>query len=276
MVGRAVVPFAAIRPRPRRAARRRGHSVGKPHLLACCFLTISGIGYKARRDRCEDFTENLARGAQRTECVAEARTWKLEERTIGRRARFAGSKLLQAHLAGAVPLDLLGEQQERITRQLGNARITLAQTEIDWSVVAANVDEACKLVTNVQEAYRKANPAVRRLFNQAIFESIAVDVDGAIYTRLAEPFADMLAADFATRLEDVLANPAPVSLDDGSNKRLLVDLIGCISNLGIVSGLQSVLAVLVVVTGRPLEPFDARSPASPRRARLRLAGEVLR
>jgi len=89
-------------------------------------------------------------------------------------------KLLQAHLAGAVPVDLLREEQERIKTELANAGASLANTEIHWEVLEANLTKALELVTRLDKAYLAADHTVRRYFNQAVLEGVFIDVDGRI------------------------------------------------------------------------------------------------
>ena len=102
-------------------------------------------------------------------------------------------KLLQAHLAGAVPLDLMKEEQDRITKELANAGAVLANTEVHWEALEENLTKALGLAAHFGEAYRRARPNERRWFNQAILESVHVDVDGRIENVvLAEPFRTFL------------------------------------------------------------------------------------
>ncbi|MEX1009033.1 MAG: zinc ribbon domain-containing protein [Acidimicrobiia bacterium] len=155
-----------------------------------------------------------------------ARTSGAEQRARQQRKRITTlegerRKLLQAHLAGAITLDLLKEQQDRITRQLADAGAALAATEIDWETIETNIHAALGLATHFEKAYRRAKPTTRRHMNQAVFEAVHVDVEGVVYARLAEPFAQLLADDLMDRLEHELKNPAPVQQDRGSRKRAL-------------------------------------------------------
>jgi len=135
-------------------------------------------------------------------------------------------KLLQAHLAGAVPMDLLREEQERIKTELANAGASLANTEIHWEVLETNLTKALELATRLDNAYLEADPTVRRYFNQAVLEGVYIDVDGRIaYARLAEPFRSFLDEGFFTRLTREMKNPGHVD-DRGSNIDNLVEAMG--------------------------------------------------
>lgn len=56
--------------------------------------------------------------------------------------------LLQAHLHGAITVELLKEEQDRITRQLADAGAALASSEINWNAAEANLGTALSFVTD--------------------------------------------------------------------------------------------------------------------------------
>ncbi len=85
-------------------------------------------------------------------------------------------KLLQAHLADAVPVELLREEQDRITRQLADAGAALANNEIHWETIEDNVAVALGLANRFHDAYRRADKTTRRHLNQAVFEAVYVDI----------------------------------------------------------------------------------------------------
>jgi site-specific DNA recombinase len=131
-------------------------------------------------------------------------------------------KLLQAHLAGAVPVELLAEEQTRITAELANSGAALANIEIHWEALSKSLKTALGLIVAFGAAYRAAEPAVRRTTNQAVFEWIKVDVGGRITeVRLAQPFKLLLDEDLLSRLEEEIKNPTS-SREGGSNLDLMV------------------------------------------------------
>lgn len=79
-------------------------------------------------------------------------------------------RLLTAHLAGAVPLELLREEQNRITEALARAGGELANTEVDWGEIETNVKAAIALVSQLHDLYLNAGPEMRRRINQAAWE----------------------------------------------------------------------------------------------------------
>ncbi|MBE1874455.1 hypothetical protein [Myceligenerans pegani] len=100
-------------------------------------------------------------------------------------------KLLDAIYTGAVPMDLIAGEQQRITDQLTTieGRLNAATTELD--VIETNLTRALDLARDCYTAYAAAEPRLRRLFNQAFFTHLYIDEDG-IHGEYAEPFATLL------------------------------------------------------------------------------------
>jgi site-specific DNA recombinase len=131
-------------------------------------------------------------------------------------------RLVRAHLDGAVPVDLLKEEQFRITMELGEAQRQLNATDVDWEMVETNLTLALGLVSDCKQAYRRGGPRVRRRYNQAFFEAVYVDSDGVSYARLTEPFSKVLPVEVLDRVQET-KNPEPQGSGRGSNK---IDLVG--------------------------------------------------
>jgi site-specific DNA recombinase len=134
--------------------------------------------------------------------------------------------LLKAHLAGAVPMELLKEEQERIAKELADAGVMLANTEVHWEKLERDLERALVLTSRIADAYRNAAPNVRRQLNQAVFEQIQVDLGGTImYARMAEPFSSFNDREFRNWLVSGAPNPEP-SEAPGSNMARLVEAMG--------------------------------------------------
>jgi site-specific DNA recombinase len=116
-------------------------------------------------------------------------------------------KLLQAHLAGAVPIDLMKEEQSRIQAELANAGASLANMEVHWDAFKSNLKAALSLATRFGEAYRLAEPATRRWFNQAVFEDVYVDVGNISKVEMAQPFKILYDQDAIEKFEQEFKNP---------------------------------------------------------------------
>ena len=121
----------------------------------------------------------------------QARRQEVELTTQRQRLVNERAKLLQAHYAGAVPLDLLKVEQDRIAAELARvedrlSRATTASHEVDESLSAA-----LDLLSDCAQAYGRATDTVRRLYNQAFFEKILI-TDGDVRAVLAEPFRTLI------------------------------------------------------------------------------------
>ncbi|MBX6390329.1 MAG: recombinase family protein [Frankia sp.] len=102
-------------------------------------------------------------------------------------------KLLQAHYADALPLDLLKIEQERISRELAGATAIVERCAAQAATVLAVVEEVLLLCANAHQLYLAAPPQVRRALNQAVFTRFWVVRDRVEGADLAEPFAQLLA-----------------------------------------------------------------------------------
>lgn len=125
-----------------------------------------------------------------------------EERIQARRVdqlRSEQSKLLQAHYADAIPLELLRTEQQRIATELKAAQNRLMATQANFETINENLDKALKLAGDCHAMYLDANSRVRRLMNQAFFTRLVIDREGDITGELAAPFALLLGNDFVGR-----------------------------------------------------------------------------
>ena len=100
-----------------------------------------------------------------------------QARLVKRQCRLLDerSKLLQAHYAGAIPLELLKTEQDRIGRELGSIEARLEQSEDHQASVQAALQRALALAVNCQAAYLSAPTTIRRQFNQFFFDRLEWD-----------------------------------------------------------------------------------------------------
>lgn len=105
-------------------------------------------------------------------------------------------RLLQAHYAGAVPLDLLKTEQDRIARQLAGIEDRLSATTIQFDRFEKCLKQAINYAVNCDRGYAAAGHYQRRLFNQALFTHVFVE-DEVVRTELAEPFKTLMSAEVA-------------------------------------------------------------------------------
>ncbi|WKZ83235.1 MAG: recombinase family protein [Acidimicrobiia bacterium] len=110
-------------------------------------------------------------------------------------------KLLNAHYADAITVDLLREEQARITTEEAQAQRILDSCTLRFDEIERNLDQALNLAADCLEAYARATDEIRRTFNQVFFEKIWVGEDGVEGVDLKLPFAHLLAHDLTERLE---------------------------------------------------------------------------
>ena len=87
-------------------------------------------------------------------------------------------KLLDAYYQGAVPMDLLGSEQDRISTAMDNAQRRLDESSLAFDGVEQTLNKAIGWASELPEAYRYANDKVRRGLNQAVFTRLMVFEDG--------------------------------------------------------------------------------------------------
>ena len=98
------------------------------------------------------------------------------------------TKLLQAHYAGAVPLDLLKTEQDRIARQIAFLDSRIEASEIEYDQARAHLDDCLALAGNAHAIYMSIDDSLRRIANQAFFDRLTVTDDDAIDAEPGVPF----------------------------------------------------------------------------------------
>ena len=91
-------------------------------------------------------------------------------------------RLLQAHYAGAVPLELLKEEQGRLGRELAGIQRQFDAYQADATLVRAHVEQALDLLEDCYRLYTAAPDHLKKRLNQVFFEWVlvnpAVDEEG--------------------------------------------------------------------------------------------------
>jgi site-specific DNA recombinase len=127
--------------------------------------------------------------AERDHAAATARIGNLTEQR---------RKLLEAHYAGAIALELLKSEQDRITEELDAAKKLLEASEVRFTTIEATLQSCLSFLANCSEAYKDASQQVRRRLNQALFERFLVGEDGNTEAELTDMFSALLAPDLVT------------------------------------------------------------------------------
>ena len=148
-----------------------------------------------------DELAKLRTDADRERSVQERRLRKLD----GER-----SKLLAAHYADAIPLDLLKSEQDRIASEAAAAEGRLSAIAADFQTAESNLERALKRAGDCQRAYSEASGSMRRQFNLAFFKRLLIDEEYSVSGELAEPF-DVILGDELRRA--VIAREAEALTD---------------------------------------------------------------
>ena len=93
-------------------------------------------------------------------------------------------RLLQAHYEGAIPLELLKEEQERLTRELNAIQHHLNGHHANAHQVRQHLTQALDLLQDCHRLYQIAPNHLKKLLNTVFFERVlvnpAVDEDGRV------------------------------------------------------------------------------------------------
>ncbi|WP_128773893.1 recombinase family protein [Actinomyces oricola] len=91
-------------------------------------------------------------------------------------------KLLEAHYAGAIPLDLLKKEQDQLTSGILAIQRELDGYTADAALVEQHLTQALDLLEDCSRLYEAVPAALKKMLNQVFFERIlvnpAVDEDG--------------------------------------------------------------------------------------------------
>ena len=104
------------------------------------------------------------------------------------------TKLMQAHYAEAVPLDLMKREQERISREIAATESAIAASDFTAEQIKKTITDAVAFASDCHRAYTAASLTVRRQMNQAFYVRIMVTEEGVTEWTYNQPFALLMAA----------------------------------------------------------------------------------
>ena len=102
-------------------------------------------------------------------------------------------KLVQAHYADAIPLDLLKTEQDRIRASLDAITHRLDNLTSTYADARTGLDQIIDILTDLDDLYAKAEPAERRILNQALFKRITIDDEEHVTYEPTDAVAGVLA-----------------------------------------------------------------------------------
>lgn len=139
------------------------------------------------RDRVESLLLDELRRTQ-ADSEQEFDSLRLERDKLQRQRE----KLMEAHYEGAVPVDLLKQEQERIADALLQIGSKLEASNTRFDDIEAKLKMALDLTIDCALAYRTAPDQIKKQFNQVFFSRVLVHADSSITPELAEPFNTLL------------------------------------------------------------------------------------
>lgn len=98
------------------------------------------------------------------------------------------TKLLQTHYAGAVPLELLKTEQERVAERRAFPEAHIEAGTLDYEQTQARVKDRLVLAGDCSAIYMSIDDSLRRTANQAFFDKLYITEADAIDGEAGEPF----------------------------------------------------------------------------------------
>ncbi|MCA1606595.1 MAG: recombinase family protein [Acidobacteria bacterium] len=112
-------------------------------------------------------------------------------------------KLLTAHYAGAVPLDMLKAEMDRLTGEITDAEGAITAAKRAVTDLEGTLEAALTIAGRCHQHYLGAEPRVRRMINQGLFRALYISQDcGVERFELTEPFATLLDRHLLTDLAE--------------------------------------------------------------------------
>jgi site-specific DNA recombinase len=102
------------------------------------------------------------------------------------------SKLMQAHYADAIPLDVLKAEQARLNSEKTQLVAALKATKVSEMYIRANAEAAVDLLSDCYRTYQRMKSHERRLMNQAFFKQVWITEEGIVAWEYNEPFATLM------------------------------------------------------------------------------------
>ena len=103
-------------------------------------------------------------------------------------------KLLEAHYADAISLEVLKEEQQILERAMTDIEARLASLEQNYKEVKQNLDMALDLAANVGKLYKTAPEHIKRLLNQVFFDRVLVHAHDKVKPEQSPLFESLLSA----------------------------------------------------------------------------------
>jgi len=115
--------------------------------------------------------------------------------------------LLDAHYAGAIPIELLKSEQDRLTEEVAACERRLATAGVTSEAIERNLEQCLQFIRDAATTYRTASARIRRRMNQSLFERILVEEDGTVVGQLVGPYRQLLDPNLVIPASKLTAEP---------------------------------------------------------------------
>ena len=149
------------------------------------------------------------------------------QRAQAERAKFERQqeKLMQAHYDGAIPLDLLAKEQDRISKALTRINSVVRASAVEAEDLERTLSQALDLAENCGVAYQNAPDHIRRQINQALYERLEIHSDlersgePLVSASPRPPFDTLLGASAAGRTPRASGTLGQAATEPAGNKK---------------------------------------------------------
>ncbi len=115
---------------------------------------------------------------------------RLEKDKIVRKQK----KLLEAHYADAISLDMFKEEQAILQQAMTNIETKLSVLEQNYELVKENLDSVLEIAANAGKLYASAPEHIKRMLNQVFFEKVLVHAHDEVKPARTSAFEAVLSA----------------------------------------------------------------------------------
>jgi site-specific DNA recombinase len=148
------------------------------------------------------------------------REHRTQERRLGK-LKDERKTLLDAHYAGAVPLDLLKSEQDRIATAVEAIEGRLTEIAADFKTAETNLERALTRVGDCEAAYRDASGRMRRQLNLAFFKRLLISDDYTVAGELAPPFDVLLGEELRRAVIAQTNDELQDAIEDAERRRAI-------------------------------------------------------
>jgi site-specific DNA recombinase len=203
--------------------RMKGTGCEQPYVPVDLIETAVERAYgevRMPRKQAEAVREKLNKALTGMRTQAEAESTRQRRRIA--KLTEEREKLLHAYYLGAVPIDLLRQEQDRLTAETNQAERQFEVAEASFTDIEDMLGKALDLLADCQNAYLAAPGHLRPQWNQALL----VYDDDIETAEVAEPFATLADPELPAQLDGEATTQTAASSGRGSNEGLLIGETG--------------------------------------------------